>query len=53
MIQIIPYQATWPDEFQLIGHVLRRSLGDLSLRIDHIGSTAVPNLAPKTSSTPK
>jgi len=30
-----------------LGGSLRQSLGDLALRIDHIGSTAVPGLAAK------
>jgi GrpB-like predicted nucleotidyltransferase (UPF0157 family) len=47
MIAIIPYQPTWPGEFQAAGRRLREALGDLALRIDHIGSTAVPGLAAK------
>lgn len=47
MIEIIPYQETWPLEFQKIVLLLRRSLGRLALRIDHIGSTSVPGLAAK------
>jgi GrpB-like predicted nucleotidyltransferase (UPF0157 family) len=47
MIEIVPYRPAWPDEFQAIGRAVRRALGDLALRIDHIGSTAVPGLAAK------
>jgi GrpB-like predicted nucleotidyltransferase (UPF0157 family) len=47
MISIQPYQSTWPDEFHTIGDSLRAALGDLALRIDHIGSTSVPGLAAK------
>ncbi len=47
MVTIVPYQSTWPDEFQRLGGVLRGSLGDLALRIDHIGSTSIPGLAAK------
>ncbi len=47
MVTIDPYQTTWPDEFRILGKALRRSLGDLALRIDHIGSTSVPGLAAK------
>jgi GrpB-like predicted nucleotidyltransferase (UPF0157 family) len=47
MITIVPYRATWPDEFAEIGRTLREALGPLALRIDHIGSTAVPGLAAK------
>jgi GrpB-like predicted nucleotidyltransferase (UPF0157 family) len=47
MVEIIPYQERWPSEFQAIAGRLRQGLGDLALRIDHIGSTAVPGLAAK------
>ncbi len=47
MIRIVPYQPTWRDEFVALGSDLRQALGDLALRIDHIGSTSVPGLAAK------
>jgi GrpB-like predicted nucleotidyltransferase (UPF0157 family) len=47
MVEIIPYQERWPAEFQEIASTLRRGLGPLALRIDHIGSTSVPGLAAK------
>lgn len=47
MVEIIAYQERWPSEFQAIASKLRQTLGDLALRIDHIGSTAVPGLAAK------
>jgi GrpB-like predicted nucleotidyltransferase (UPF0157 family) len=47
MLTIIPYQSRWSDEFLTLGRLLRESLGRLALRIDHIGSTAVPGLAAK------
>jgi GrpB-like predicted nucleotidyltransferase (UPF0157 family) len=47
MINIVPYRPAWRDEFLVIGRTLRRALGDLALRIDHIGSTSVPGLAAK------
>jgi len=47
MVTIVPYQSTWPDDFQRLDGVLRGSLGDLALRIDHIGSTSIPGLAAK------
>jgi GrpB-like predicted nucleotidyltransferase (UPF0157 family) len=37
----------WPAEFAQIAHRLRASLGRLAVRIDHIGSTSVPNLPAK------
>ena len=46
-VEIIPYQDRWPAEFQAIAAHLRRALGELALRIDHIGSTSVPGLPAK------
>ena len=45
--QIVDYKESWPQEFGQIARQLREGLGDLALRIDHIGSTAVPGLAAK------
>jgi GrpB-like predicted nucleotidyltransferase (UPF0157 family) len=47
MITITPYKPEWKQEFQEIGTMLRKFLGDLATRIDHIGSTSVPNLDAK------
>lgn len=47
MISLSPYQSRWPSEFEDLGTRLRRHLGALALRIDHIGSTSVPGLAAK------
>lgn len=47
MIEIVTYQERWPSEFQAIAAPLRKGLGKLALRIDHIGSTSVPGLSAK------
>jgi len=47
MITIVPYNPAWPAEFRAIATGLRQVLGELALRIDHIGSTAVPGLPAK------
>jgi GrpB-like predicted nucleotidyltransferase (UPF0157 family) len=47
MVTIVPYQPTWPGEFQTLAKILREALNDLALRIDHIGSTSVPGLHAK------
>ena len=47
MIEIVAYKNSWPFEFREIAVALRKSLGPLALRIDHIGSTSVPGLAAK------
>lgn len=46
-IVIQPYDDRWPAEFAETAHLLRDALGAAALRIDHIGSTAVPGLAAK------
>jgi GrpB-like predicted nucleotidyltransferase (UPF0157 family) len=46
-IEIVPYDERWPDEFAGLAAPLRAALGTLALRIEHIGSTAVPGLAAK------
>jgi GrpB-like predicted nucleotidyltransferase (UPF0157 family) len=47
VVEIVPYQESWPAEFQAIAVGLHRTLGELALRIDHIGSTSVPGLPAK------
>jgi GrpB-like predicted nucleotidyltransferase (UPF0157 family) len=47
MVEIIPYQETWPQEFLNIALNQRKALGNLALRIDHIGSASVPGLSAK------
>ena len=47
MITIVPYHEDWLDEFRAIAARLRAELGGLALRIDHIGSTSVFDLAAK------
>lgn len=47
-IEIVPYDAEWPMRFAKEEARLLRSLpADLVIRIDHIGSTAVPGLSSK------
>ncbi len=47
MITIVPYNPAWPQEFATLARQLRSALGPDALRIDHIGSTAVPGLNAK------
>jgi GrpB-like predicted nucleotidyltransferase (UPF0157 family) len=47
MIEIVEYRTSWITEFSEIAKTLRGGIGSLALRIDHIGSTAVPGLAAK------
>jgi GrpB-like predicted nucleotidyltransferase (UPF0157 family) len=46
-IVVVPYDPEWPKRFAELGRQLRGALGDVALRIDHIGSTAVPGLDAK------
>src|SRR5688500_5031711 len=47
MIEVVCYKPVWPREFREIASDLRAALGELALRVDHIGSTSVPGLAAK------
>jgi GrpB-like predicted nucleotidyltransferase (UPF0157 family) len=46
-IEIVAYDPAWPGRFAELGRELRGGLGNIALRIDHIGSTSVPGLAAK------
>ena len=46
-VTIVEPKATWPTEFEAIAIGLRKALGPSALRVDHIGSTAVPGLPAK------
>ncbi len=47
VIKIVDYQASWQDTFTTHAKIIADGLGDAALRIEHIGSTAVPELAAK------
>lgn len=46
-IEIVGPDPGWASEFRAIAAPLRAVLGDIALRIDHIGSTSVPGLPAK------
>jgi GrpB-like predicted nucleotidyltransferase (UPF0157 family) len=46
-VVVVDHDPVWPSLFRGIGAGLRRELGDVAVRIDHIGSTAVIGLAAK------
>jgi GrpB-like predicted nucleotidyltransferase (UPF0157 family) len=46
-ITLVDYDPEWPVLFQREADRIRAALGDLVLRIEHVGSTSVPGLAAK------
>ncbi len=46
-VVVVPYDPQWPACFHQLGLALRAALGATALRIDHIGSTSIPDLAAK------
>ncbi len=46
-VVVIPYQSRWASEFTQLAMRIRDVVDDAVIRIDHIGSTAVPGLAAK------
>ena len=44
---IVDYRESWRTEFEVIAADVREALGNAALRVDHIGSTAVPGLCAK------
>jgi GrpB-like predicted nucleotidyltransferase (UPF0157 family) len=46
-VTIVEYKPAWAAEFEAIASELQQALGIDALRIDHIGSTAVPGLPAK------
>ena len=47
MIRIVPPDSSWPLRFGAEATRIRAALGALAVRIEHVGSTAVPGLAAK------
>jgi GrpB-like predicted nucleotidyltransferase (UPF0157 family) len=47
VIYIARYDTDWPARFSNLAAAMREALGDVAVRIDHIGSTSVPGLAAK------
>ena len=44
---LVAYDPQWPLEFAALRQTLLRAMGTLALSIEHVGSTAVPELAAK------
>ena len=46
-IEIVDYDPAWAEDFAGISRALAAALGPLALRVEHVGSTAVPGLGAK------
>ena len=46
-VQVVDYDSRWPALFELELQRIRIALGDVALRVEHMGSTSVPELAAK------
>lgn len=49
-VYIADYDPRWPATFRQIRDQIPAVVGPLALRVDHVGSTAVPGLAAKRQS---
>jgi dephospho-CoA kinase len=45
--KLVAYNPAWPDDAQRIGNRIQMACGAKALRVDHIGSTAVPGMEAK------
>ena len=46
-VEVVPYDEQWKQDFIDISSEIRETLGDLALRIEHVGSTSVEGLSAK------
>jgi GrpB-like predicted nucleotidyltransferase (UPF0157 family) len=46
-VSVVDYQPDWPHRFRVEAATILAALGDIALRIEHVGSTSVPLLAAK------
>lgn len=46
-VRIVDYDAEWPALAEAELRVIEEALGDIAVRVEHVGSTAVPGLAAK------
>ena len=47
VVEVVAYDPQWPQRFAAEAAAVQAALGDAVLRIEHVGSTAVPGLAAK------
>lgn len=48
VIEVVPYNPKWKNEFNKIKNMINSYVNDLILRIEHVGSTSVEGLAAKS-----
>ena len=48
-IEIVEYQPSWPNDFEILRSRIQSALGDRALRIEHVGSTSVPGMPAKAN----
>ena len=46
-VVVMPYDLRWAQDFEKIASEIWEALGELALRIEHVGSTSVPGLSAK------
>jgi GrpB-like predicted nucleotidyltransferase (UPF0157 family) len=46
-VELVPYDPLWPREFEAEAARIERACDELPLRLEHIGSTAIPGLSAK------
>src|SRR5262249_15212291 len=44
---VVDYDRAWPELFEELARPVRRTLADLAVVVEHVGSTAVPGLSAK------
>ena len=46
-VQVVDYDSGWPAELDALARRVPACLGEMALRVEHVGSTSVPGLAAK------
>ncbi len=46
-MRVVPYDPKWPALYEELAAGVREALGGVAIRVEHIGSTAVPGLGAK------
>jgi len=47
LVSVYPYDKTWPKEYEKEAKILKSLLKDFDIKIEHVGSTAIPGLSAK------